>query len=59
MKVTIKDNTLVIEAPLQTPQPSKSGKTLIVATTSGFLQTDAKVKGKNIAISLNATIRKD
>ena len=35
MKVTIANNVLTIEIPLQTPRPSASGKTLVVATSSG------------------------
>lgn len=57
MKVTIEKNELVIRMPLQKPQPSKSGKTLVVATTGGFVQTDAKVEGKAVSLSLNAVIR--
>ena len=57
MKVTIEKNELVIRIPLQKPTPSKSGKTLVVATTGGFVQTDAKVDGKPVAVSLNATVR--
>ena len=54
----VKDGKLVIEIPLQTPQPSKSGKTLIVATTSGFTPTTAEVKGKPVMVSVNAFIKK-
>ena len=57
MKVSIEKDELVIRIPLQKPTPSKSGKTLIVATTGGFVQTEAKVDGKVVAVSVNATIR--
>jgi len=57
MKVSIEKDELVIRIPLQKPTPSKSGKTLVVATTGGFVQTEAKVDGKPVAVSLNATIR--
>jgi hypothetical protein len=57
MKVTIEKDELVIRISLQKPTPSKSGKTMVVATTGGFIQTDAKVDGKVVAVSLNATIR--
>lgn len=58
MKAEIKDNNLVITIPLATPRPSASGKTLIVATTSGFAETTAEVNGKPVSVSVNATIRK-
>ena len=57
MKVSIEKDELVIRIPLQKPTPSKSGKTLVVATTGGFVQTDARVDGKVVAVSINATIR--
>jgi len=59
MKVSIKNNVLMIEIPLSTPRPSGSGKTLIVATSNGIVTTDAKVNGKAIKIGLNAFIAKD
>ena len=57
MKVTIKDNLLTIEIPLQTPRPSASGKTLVVATTNGNATTTATVNGKPVIIGLNAYIK--
>jgi hypothetical protein len=48
---------LIVEAILQRPTPSGSGKTLIVATTNGFMQGEAEVDGKKIAISLNACVK--
>lgn len=57
MKATIKGNTLIIEIPMNpTPQPSASGKTLVVASTRGNVKTDAKVNGKEVIIGLNAYI---
>lgn len=57
MKATIKDNTLHIEIPLQTPRPSSSGKTLVVATSGGNITTTAEVNGKPVTIGLNAYIK--
>jgi len=51
-------DVLRIEIPLQTPSPSKTGKTLIVASSAGIMTTDAKVNGKNVKIGLNAFIDK-
>lgn len=57
MTAIIKDNKLCIEIPLQTPRPSTSGKTLVVATTGGNVTTAATVNGKPITIGLNAYIK--
>jgi hypothetical protein len=57
MKVTIKDNKLVIEMEMSKPTPSASGKTLVVASTHGNQPTTAMVDGKPVVIGLNAYIR--
>jgi hypothetical protein len=49
---------LVITIPMQTPQPSASGKTLVVASTRGNIATTAVVQGQPITIGVNAYIRK-
>ena len=57
MQVTIENNELVIRIPVESPpRPSKSGKTLIVATSSGNVTTSCMVDGKPITIGLNAYI---
>lgn len=56
MKAEIKDGNLVITMPLQTPSPSASGKTLVVATTHGNMKTDVLIQGKPVTIGLNAYI---
>lgn len=58
MKVTIENNELVIRVPMQEPRPSASGKTLVVATTSGNKTTEATINGKPITIGLNAYIQR-
>jgi hypothetical protein len=57
MKVTIEDGQLVIRAPIQKPTASKSGKTLMLASTSGFLATTAVFEGKPVILSMNAMIK--
>jgi hypothetical protein len=57
MIVTIKDNKLCIEIPLEKPRPSASGKTLVVASSSGNVTTSAMVDGKPVVIGLNAYIK--
>lgn len=49
-------NELVIRMPLQAPTPSKSGKTLVVASTLGNIKTDLVVEGKPVTIGVNAYI---
>lgn len=46
---------LVIEIPI-TRQQSKSGKSIVVATTNGNQTTNIQVDGKNVVIGLNAYI---
>ena len=57
MNVEIKDNKLCIEIDLETPKPSSSGKTLVVASTRGNTVTTAEVDGKPVIIGLNAYIK--
>ena len=55
--VEIKDNKLFIEIDLETPTPSASGKTLVVASTRGNMVTTVKVNDKPVIIRLNAYIK--
>ena len=57
MKVTITGKKMTIEIDTQTPTPSASGKTLVIATTRGNQVTDAKVDGKNVVIGLTAYVK--
>ena len=61
LKVTVvKDggiDVLRVEIPLQQPRPSASGKTLVVASTSGNQGTEVKVNGKQVIVGLNAYIK--
>lgn len=56
MNVEVKDGKLVITLPLQPPTRSKTGRSLIVATTSGFQRSTAKYEGSEISVSVNACI---
>lgn len=58
MKAEIIGDELVIRIKMQKPTASKSGKTLVVATSSGNKQTDVKVNGKFVTIGFNAYIDK-
>ena len=57
MKTTVENGELVIRIPLKKGKPSKSGATLIVASTGGGVQTNAVTENCNITVSLNAWIK--
>ncbi len=58
MKAEIKGNDLIITIPInKNPQPSASGKTLTVASTSGFKDAGTKFKDKSLMVSVNAYIK--
>ena len=56
MNVSIKGKNLLIEIPLQEPQASKTGKTLVIASTRGLMRTNATLNGQPITIGVNAII---
>lgn len=56
MSITIENGELVVRLPLQTPTPSSSGKTLVVATTRGSVKSTAMVNGKPVTVGVNAYI---
>lgn len=58
VKAEIKANKLILTLDLQDPTPSASGKTLVVATTHGNVQTSVTVNDKPITVGVNAYIRK-
>ena len=59
MKAEIKDGNLIITLPVNDPPaPSKTGKTLVVASTHGNQATTAAVNGKPVTIGVNAYIHR-
>lgn len=56
MEVKIENGKILIALPTQRPEVSKTGKSLIVATTNGFVKTAATVDGKQVSISINCII---
>jgi hypothetical protein len=56
MTVKVENDELVIRLPLQPATPSKTGKTLLVATSHGLKVTEAVVNGKPVTVGLNAFI---
>jgi len=58
MKVEIKGKELIITVEMQTPTPSASGKTLVIASSHGNQTTKAIIDGKPVIVGLNAYIKK-
>jgi hypothetical protein len=57
MNVKIEGKELVIRIPMsESPTASKSGKSLVLATTSGNVRTSTTFRDKPITIGLNAYI---
>jgi hypothetical protein len=57
IQVTIENGCLVIKLPLaKNPQPSASGKTVLVASTHGSIRTMVTVQDKPVTVSVNAYI---
>jgi hypothetical protein len=55
----IEGNELVIRLPLnEKPVLSSTGKSLVVASSHGNKQTEAKVDGKPVIVGVNAYIAK-
>jgi hypothetical protein len=46
MQSKIKNGNLVIELPLEKPRPSKTGKTLLIASTRGVKRLEAQQRSK-------------
>jgi hypothetical protein len=58
LEVTVRDGCLIISIPMQDPEPSASGKTLVVASTRGNVVTSTMIAGKPVTIGLNAYIKR-
>lgn len=59
MKAVIENGELVIRIPVNAPlENSKTGKTFVVASSHGNIQTDLEVEGQQVVIGVNAYIRK-
>ncbi len=58
MKTQIKSGKLIIEAEIsKSPQPSRSGKTLVGVTTNGFVNVPSD-DSKVYSLNLNLIIRR-
>jgi len=58
MTAKIDGGNLIITIPLHAPTASKSGKTLVVASSGGNKPTAATLDGKPIIIGVNACVNK-
>ena len=56
MKVEVKNGRIIISLKLRKPAPSKSGKTLLVASTRGVRRSGVKVTGRWVRVNANAFI---
>lgn len=53
----IENGKLILTLQLETPTPSASGKTLVVASSHGNIKTGVMIDGKPIIIGVNAYIK--
>jgi hypothetical protein len=56
MKTEVTNDRFVISLKLREPKPSKSGKTLLVASTHGVRSSSVKVDGRPVLVNANAFI---
>jgi hypothetical protein len=56
MQTTIENGYIVVRIPLQTPTPSSSGKTLIIASTAGAAKAGVQHNGQPVSVNVNAWI---
>ena len=59
VNVTREKNFLIVRVPLERPFTSKSGKTLVVASSHGVVKTGVSYRKKPISVVLNAFIYPD
>jgi hypothetical protein len=56
MQVSIENNEIVIRLPIA-PRTSKSGKSLVIASTNGNIQTGTEYKGKPVVVGVNCYVK--
>ena len=56
MIVEVKNGRLLISLKLRKPAKSKSGKTLLVASTRGVRTSTVKIRGRWVRVNANAFI---
>ena len=56
MKASIENGKLVVKIETSAPVASASGKTLVVASSHGNVETEAEIDGKKLTVGVNAYI---
>jgi hypothetical protein len=56
MTFELVEKQLILTLPLEKSVPSRSGKTLVIASTHGTVTTDVLYRGKHVVITFNAFI---
>jgi hypothetical protein len=57
VKAKLKNDRLIISLKLKTPELSRSGKTLVIASSHGVQKCAAQFEGKDILVNANAFVR--
>jgi hypothetical protein len=57
LTVTVENGRLIIDAPIDKPRPSASGKTMVVVSTHGNVDTGAEYEGEPLIMGLNVYYR--
>lgn len=58
MEAKLEAGVLTLKLKLTTPTLSKTGKSFLVYSTSGFAKLPVEINGKPISVSINAIIPK-
>jgi hypothetical protein len=56
MKVELQDGNLIFTLPLESPTPSASGKTHVVASSRGVQKSELEIDGRPMHWNLNAFV---
>jgi len=59
VEINEKEKKIVLTLPLIPPRESKSGKTMVIASTEGNIKTDAKFKGREVTVGVNVYYKPD
>jgi hypothetical protein len=57
LTVTVENGRLIIDAPMDKPRPSASGKTMVIVSTHGNVDTGAEYEGEPLIMGLNVYYR--
>jgi hypothetical protein len=57
LTVTVENGRLIIDAPIDKPRPSATGKTMVIISTHGNVDTGAAYEGEPLIMGLNVYYR--